>query len=132
MNVAGRMKRVPLIESETMTKHVWKHCGEHANGWWDLREWLGTFEPFSNAGKTFHGGPYENVTGRLYLHPETLAEYRERKQFIDYVVWSYQTPIVWHDTERGWVDPGHGYTQATKAKHYGRVAPAVAVLRGEI
>lgn len=113
--------------------NVWKHCGTHANRWTDLRDWLEAFEPFSNRNKTFYGHQWEDTVGRLYQHPETLAEYRERGRAgrIDYVVWSYETPIVWHDTERGWIDPGHGYSQATKAKHYGRVAPAITALRGE-
>jgi hypothetical protein len=113
--------------------NVWKHCGQNAPGWWNLRDWLAAFEPFSNAGKTFYGRGWEDRTGMLYMHPEDLATYRNRGHagLIDYVVWSYQTPIVWHDKEQGWIDPGHGYTMATKCKHYNNAAAAVSVLREE-
>ena len=98
-----------------------------------LAEWLKAHEPFKTANGNFHGGIWEDYPGRLDEDPIYRGEYMRRGAAgqIDYVVYSYQTPIAWHDVDWGWIDPGHGYSQTTKAKHYGPTTTALYVLMGE-
>jgi len=97
-----------------------------------LAEWLKDLEPFTNASETFRGesDPHITVYGWLDQYPEDLAFIKESHYngMVDYVVWSYHTPIVWHHKALGWIDPGHGYSQTTKAKHYRPAIVALSVL----
>lgn len=114
-------------------KNVWYAHGTNAVNWWGLRDWLSDLEPFSNRSGTFHGGEWVSDAGRLYQDPTRLAEYKERGYAgqIDYVVYSYSTPIAWHDKELGWIDPGHSYSKTTAGKHYGPTATAISQLGAE-
>lgn len=111
-------------------KNVWYAHGENAVGWQGLRDWLAALEPFSNRDKTFHGGEWVPSGGRLYQDANWLAEYKGRGYDgkIDYVVYSYETPIAWHDKERGWRDPGLSYSKTTAGKHYGPTITAISQL----
>lgn len=104
--------------------------GKNSTNFYTLSEWLEAFEPFEVSTGNFRGGEWSPTRGRLHNYPEDYKEYTDRGYagMIDFVVYSYSTPIVWHDKEKGWIDPGHGYTQTTKAKHYGPTRTALSVL----
>lgn len=74
-------------------------------------------QPMHNSNRTFRGEaiapqPGRMVSsGRLYLHPEWAARLAGEEQ-VDYVVWSYATPIAWH-TPEGWVVPPVKYSPTT-------------------
>ena len=99
----------------------------NGTSWLTFRDVLRALEPFRTYGNlrgerdTFHEGrmpePFRSV-------------YHERREFIDYTVLSYATPIAWHDIEHGWVMPDVGYS-VTTSKAQGRIAPAVAALNAE-
>lgn len=72
-------------------------------------------QPFTAGGNAygkpnFRGGPNEGTVGQL------PAEWRERfytdADEIDYVVYSYATPIAWHVTGQ-WVVPPVKYSSST-------------------
>ena len=65
-------------------------------------------EPFT--GSNLRGGPRGTVgsLGLLPLHWRDVFD----GDAPDYVVWSYQTPIVWHG-RRGWVVPPFKYSPTT-------------------
>lgn len=64
------------------------------------------------------------VTGIL---PNDWANtFTARQQVIDYVVYSYRTPIAWHDTEAGWIVPDERYS-VTTSKHQGKVRFAISL-----
>lgn len=96
--------------------------------WLEFRDALAAFEPFQTHGN-LSGICWAAIsTGRL---PQPYAdEYGYRREFIDYTVLSYGTPIAWHDTERGWIFPDARYS-VTTSKAQGRIAPAVAALNAE-
>jgi hypothetical protein len=47
-----------------------------------------------------------------------------RESLINYVVYSYATPIAWHDTEAGWVIPDEHYSVTTTI-HQNRIRTAL-------
>ena len=65
-------------------------------------------EPF--IGSSMLGGPRGTIGGfgMLPLHWRDVFV----EDAPDYVVWSYQTPIVWHG-RRGWVVPPFKYSPTT-------------------
>jgi hypothetical protein len=88
-------------------------------------------EPFETFG-ALSGTP----TAAAYLgHPNGRlpADWRctlqAREHVVDYVVYSYATPIAWHDREAGWVAPDERYS-TTSSRHQSRVAFAL-YLAGE-
>jgi len=100
----------------------------NGTSWMTFREVLEALEPFRTYGNLHGQCGYHWETARL---PREIAqEYFERRDYIDYVVISYSTPIAWHDTERGWVMPNVSYS-VTTSKAQGRIAPAVASLNQE-
>lgn len=114
--------------------HTHYAYGQRSTNWWTLKEWLRKLEPFQNNPRTFTGirieEPCSPTVGKLYMYPEDAKRLDDacNAGFVDYIIYSYATPIAWHHTEDGWIDPGHGYTQTTKAKHYGPTAVAIAEL----
>jgi len=50
-----------------------------------------------------------------------------RRDVIDYVIYSYATPIAWHDKEAGWVVPDVRYS-VTTSRHQGTVRAALTYL----
>lgn len=54
------------------------------------------------------------------LRGSALDRWRADAETIDYVVWSYSTPILWHAAD-GWVRIGHSFSAAS-SKHQGRAA----------
>lgn len=72
--------------------------------------------PFTAGGNAygkpnFRGGPNEGTTGQL------PTEWRERfytdADEVDYVVYSYATPIAWHTVFGQWVIPPVKYSMST-------------------
>lgn len=115
-------------------KNVWYARGTNAVHWWGLKVWLSNLEPFSNRSGTFRGGaPEGTYVGWLQSDEPAAILFAERVKLklVDYVVYSYQTPIAWHDKELGWINPGHSYSRTTAGKHYGPTATAISQLGAE-
>lgn len=79
-------------------------------------------KPFTAGGNAygmpnFRGGPAEGRTGALSKHPAWLSRYYADANAIDYVIYSYHTPIAWH-TPDGWVIPPVKYSIST-TRHQG-------------
>jgi hypothetical protein len=92
--------------------------------WMEFRDALESFAPFCTYGN-LRGDTTTFDVGRM---PDPWrTEYNDRREFIDYTVMSYNTPIAWHDTERGWVMPDARYSTTT-SKAQGKIAPAIAAL----
>ena len=51
-------------------------------------------------------------------------DFYDRANFIDFVVYSYDTPVAWHDSKRGWVFPDVKYS-VTTSKQQGSVRYAL-------
>ena len=47
-----------------------------------------------------------------------------RRDVVDYVVYSYATPIAWHDKEAGWIIPDEHYS-VTTTRHQNMIRTAV-------
>lgn len=63
-------------------------------------------------------------TGRL---PNDWARtFQARRDVIDFAIYSYGTPIAWHDTEAGWVMPDESYSSTT-SKQQGKIRYALSV-----
>lgn len=114
-----------------MKQYFW--CGRNSTPWWTLKEWLRDLEPFKNAPDTFRGVRDSRPVsiGWLNRYPEDAKRLQDGLDagMVDYIIYSYKTPIAWHHRTDGWIDPGHGYSQATKSKHYGPVKVAIAELQ---
>lgn len=65
-------------------------------------------EPFT--GSNLQGGPRGTIAEFGYLPGEWRNIFCADEP--DYVVWSYQTPIVWHG-RRGWTVPDVRYSAST-------------------
>lgn len=100
-----------------------------------LAKWLENREPFE--GGAFSGrrnSPYSSqlplAVNEGILPADWLRTLEARKHVIDYVIFSYQTPIAWHDTEAGWIIPAVKYSNTT-GRHQGAVRVAVTSLKEE-
>lgn len=77
-------------------------------------------KPFRNSTGSFwavSGKDADNRTGQM---PDDLAsEYLGLFNwgFIDYVVYSYNTPIAWYCNRSGWNIPDQRYSVTTSGKH---------------
>jgi hypothetical protein len=88
---------------------------------------LANREPFKTHGalRAMSGKWITAQLGRLPADWRNTV--RARSHVIDYVIYSYQTPIGWRDTEAGWVIPAEHYSQTTSV-HQGRIRAALAYL----
>ncbi len=97
-----------------------------------LSAWLNAREPFKNSGNTFHS--VEPIVVKL-LKSSFLGNFgsleadwgrviQARIELIDYFVYSYRTPIAWHDKECGWVIPNIRYSNTT-SRHQSAIRAAV-------
>jgi hypothetical protein len=83
-------------------------------------------QPFSAGGNAygepnFRGGPNEGTVGAL---PRLWRDkFYLDVNAVDYVVYSYHTPIAWH-TPDGWTIPDHKYSVST-SKHQSAVRYAL-------
>jgi hypothetical protein len=90
--------------------------GRHARGSSERAgEAMRERRPFANSSKSLRGEP---MTPRPGVHVSTGRMPREHAadlraaEVVDYVVWSYATPIGWHD-EHGWHVPATTYSPTT-------------------
>lgn len=95
-------------------------------GWWQFTEPLRNLEPFETHG-ALRGErvrfPSQINQGRL----DDVYLSRLRSWGVDYVVYSWATPIAWHDSERGWITPDERYSVST-TKQQGRIFTAISQL----
>jgi hypothetical protein len=97
--------------------------GKGRSSWMDYRDTLNAFEAFSGS-PSFHGTPITLGEG-VYIHMGRMP-HDERDNFraigpdIDYVVYSYVTPIAWHVAGVGWFRTNAGHSNATK-RHMGKL-----------
>lgn len=97
--------------------------------WTQYMEPLRELEPFTTHG-SLHGEPYPLGTGYVSTGelPDDWARlFVARSHIIDYVAFSYHTPIAWHDRETGWVCPEERYSVST-SKQQGRIFTAISQL----
>ena len=73
--------------------------------------------PFQTYG-ALRGGANEGNTGQL--NPDERNRFYEDANHIDYVVYSYATPIAWHSTSRGWHKVAQKFS-VTTSKHQGKL-----------
>ena len=108
-----------------------KSYGVNRDSWTVLEDLLtGTPEEFNPDGHTLRGRAV-NYTHRGHLPHPTLysaaLDVSQRDGTLDYVIYSYQTPIAWRVTVKGvsyWVAPPFKYS-VTTSKHQGRVNTAL-------
>jgi len=100
--------------------------------WHDIRALLDNRTPFHNSSGNFRGELNDPDTPALVGSGQMSEADRNRMRMIhdvygiDYVVFSYSTPIAYRDRRGVWCVPNAGYSQTTKARHLSRVRPAVA------
>lgn len=73
-------------------------------------------QPFSTYGNM---GAATSFYSSGWLRRDGLDAWHRDVNTVDYVVFSYRTPIVWHTPERGWVTVGRNFS-ASSSKHQGR------------
>ena len=82
-------------------------------------------QPFTTSG-SLRGGPPGNWPehGRLPADHSTALMDSVVTGTVDYIVYSYGTPIAWHRTDTGWAVPDVRYS-VTTSRHQGVVRLAV-------
>lgn len=66
------------------------------------------------VGFTHYGAPYVGSLSRVWRDILNAAFSAGR---ISQVIYSYSTPIAWHDSQYGWIIPRETYSVTTSAKH---------------
>ncbi len=107
------------------------------DGWWVFRDVIANGEEFRTYGALYSVKKY--VPGHVY-DPCNCAEdgngpwgrlpkqYWESVNHADYVIYSYSTPIAWHDYYQDkWVMPDEKYS-ATTSDHQSLVCTAISEL----
>lgn len=122
----------PIERNKLMAKKAFKTHGQNRTDSRTLAEWLRAKEEFtgnSASGKTV--GKYDTYSDRLrYAVSEDVVRSFEngvRDGDVDYVVYSYATPMAWHSQTDGWVMPDAKYS-VTTSKFQGTLAAALSVL----
>lgn len=103
------------------------------DGWWTLRDLLKRNEAFHNSTRNLRGehhNPDDPLPGKGKMCPADSHKMNMTHDAwgVDYIIYSFQTPIAYRDTHGRWVVPETGYSVTTKTKHLSRVRPAVAEL----
>lgn len=86
---------------------------------------IARLESFTTHGNMF-GERIERAAGMYatsysgWLRGSAYDRWQADRETIDYVVWSYSTPILWHAAD-GWVRIGHSFSAAS-SKHQSRAA----------
>lgn len=81
-------------------------------------------QPFTTSGALRGGAPGSwPEHGRLPAGHKAALVDSVAAGTVDYVVWSYGTPIAWHRTDTGWTIPDVRYS-ATTSRHQGEVRRA--------
>jgi hypothetical protein len=98
--------------------------GKGRTSWQDFRDVITAFESFTISSGAFHGNPVLLGEG-VYIHMGQMPN-DERDNFraigaeIDYVIYSYVTPIAWHVSGAGWFRTAAGHSNTTK-RHMGQL-----------
>jgi len=102
-----------------------------------LRQAIAHMEPFETYG-SLQGINEQAGFGRCGQLEDKARKaflgHRDGKQgqHMDYVVYSYSTPIAWHVNSQGWFYPDTSYSRTTSAQQtHVRVALDVSSSRGE-
>ncbi|TWE27539.1 hypothetical protein FHX69_0175 [Prauserella muralis] len=88
-----------------------------SDGWWKLGAILAHGDEFANTSGTLRGTRRPTGTGRLPA--PWVKRFRHDRDGhgvgpgIDYVVYSYATPIAWHIPGQGWTVPTETYSVTT-------------------
>lgn len=104
-------------------------------GWWRVRDAIAVDRNFTNSNRSFRG---ERVTDwrALPSWPGQLPEhfagfYQAHRDRIDYVIYSYETPIAWHvravpgAAAAAWYYPSTRYS-VTTSRHQSQTHVAIA------
>ena len=83
---------------------------------------LRNLRPFKTSGSL--EGTRSVSYGAGYLPRRFARIFNERYSKVDYVVYSYATPIAWHDSELGWYLPEVIYS-VTTSRHQSGIFAAV-------
>ena len=92
----------------------------------EVAEFIRDRKPFRTHGALFADTIGENGTGRLPYYPGNLTATDDRlrwdtdKSSIDYIVFSYATPIAWHTTDGRWHKVSQKFSMTT-SHHQGRL-----------
>ncbi len=114
-----------------MARNVYRAHGRQPTSRETLAGWLDNREPFSNGNGTFHG---RRATGNVLTGRMPGGPGSERVRWfcsdvdIDYVVFSYATPIAWHAVKHGWIVSEDKYSQTT-TQHQTAIRVAVDFTR---
>jgi hypothetical protein len=95
------------------------------DGWWVWAPYLRNREPVRNTTGSLRAGDIFSGYGRL---PEPWRS-ELQEQVTDYVIYSYATPIAWHDIEVGWFFPPVKYS-VTTSQHQSLVSTALGFTPG--
>lgn len=94
--------------------------------WSELRDLIKRGHEFHNNGKTFRGvhwdADHASLPGKGMM-PESeynTLELMHRLRGIDYVVFSYRTPIAYRLTNGTWITPAVKYSPTT-SQHQGKI-----------
>lgn len=97
--------------------NTYRAYGRNVTTWFTVERWLIKGEAFSNSTKTFYGMPLKLDTAQFQvqgrLDGAMLRRLRDMAPRVDYMVYSYGTPIAWHTAEDGWTVHGDVYSQTT-------------------
>lgn len=104
-----------------------------ADGWWTLRDLLKRNEAFHNTTSKLRGVHHNPDAplpdkGRMDNADRHKMNMVHDMFGVDYIIYSFQTPIAYRNTHGTWVVPDAGYSMVTKSKHLSRVRPAIAEL----
>jgi hypothetical protein len=106
--------------------------------WWELKEILSNNQPFHNSTGKFRGVLNDPEIPTLPGYGQMSEADRNRMRLthdlygIDYIVFSYATPIAYRNRHGVWTVPNAGYSQTTKAKHLSPLRPAVSAIMDEL
>jgi hypothetical protein len=120
---------MPLGEC-LMRKYNYKSAG-----WWELRDILLQREDFQNSTKQLRGERWDRDRRRSSPDPGRMSEsargalrYDHDNHGVDYVIYSYYTPIAWH-AGNVWRVPDDKYS-VTTTQHQNQVKTAISQLPG--
>lgn len=106
------------------------------DGWWTLRDLLKRDEAFHNTTGNLRGVHHNPDAplpskGRMDIADSHKMNMVHDMYGVNYIIYSFQTPIAYRDTHGKWIVPDAGYSAITKSKHLSRVRPAIAQIMEE-
>jgi hypothetical protein len=113
------------------------HRWTRDKGWWGLRDILGSSDPrFSNSTGRFRCtefiGDYLPPTGWMSQADKDKMQSDLDTYGIDFIVWSFYTPIAWRRLDGTWFCPDAGYSQRTKSCHLSPLRPALHAINESV